>query len=252
LKVEALFADYDGTIAPLGVPRDESRILQEVEAQLRYLSKRIPVCIITSKDFDFIHPRSEFATGWACVSGLDLRLADGRRWTENNLKDLSKVLRLAESKEIEGASIELKKGPGDELLGMAIDWTTVPNASESMVESLTWISGEGVAVLHDRASTFVDFYAAPPDKGKALKDLKRLLGVEGNTMFIGDSPADNGAFQQASVGVGVSHGQALEELQCGFVVEQVRLGEFLRSLADRRMDFAPDMAGLRPQGREGP
>jgi trehalose-6-phosphatase len=248
LKVGAFFADYDGTIAPLGVPRDESRILEGVEAQLRKFSRQIPVCIITSKDFDFTYPRSGFAAGWACVSGLDVRLSDGRSWTEKNLRDLSKVLRLAETKESEGASIELKRGPGGELLGVAIDWTEVPETSRSMVESLGRISGEGVTVVHDSASTFADFYAARPDKGRALKELKRLLGVEGNTMFIGDAPADNSAFQEADIAVGVSHGQALGELRCGFVIEQARLEEFLRSMSDGGMEFTPSLPGLWPKG----
>jgi hypothetical protein len=248
LKVEGFFSDYDGTIAPLGVPRDVSRIFKGVEVQLRESVRQVPVCIITSKDFDFIYPRSGFAAGWACVSGLDVRLADGRRWTEKNLVDLSKVLRFAKTKESEGASIELKRGPEGELLGVAVDWTEVPETSELMVDSLRTTSREGVTVVYDGASTFADFYAAPPDKGRALKELKRLLDVKGNTMFIGDSPADNSAFQEANIAVGVSHGQALDDLRCGFVVEQARLEEFLRSLCDSGMEFTPSLAGLRPKG----
>jgi hypothetical protein len=248
LKVEAFFADYDGTIAPLGVPRDESKIFEGVEVQLRKICQRVPVCIITSKDFDFVYPRSRFAAGWACVSGLDVRLADGRRWTEKNLMDLGRMLRIAKSKEGEGASIELKRGPEGELLGLAIDWTNVPEASESMLEIVRTIWGKGFPVSYDGASTFADFYAAPSDKGRALKVLKRLLGVKGNVMFIGDAPADNSAFLQAEIAVGVFHGQELDKLRCGFVVEQARLEEFLRSLSDRGMEFTPSLPGLRRKG----
>lgn len=253
MKLDAFFSNYDGTIAPLGVPRNKSKIFEEgVEDRLRKICRQVPLCIITSKGFDFIYPRTSFAEGWACVSGLDIRLADGRRSGEKSLIDLTRLLELAKSMEREGALTELKRGPAGELLGLAIDWTEVPELGESMVENLTRMSGEGFTSTYAEGSTFADFYAAPPDKGRALKQLKGLLGVRGNVMFIGDTPADNGAFQQAEVAVGASHGQALEELRCGFVVEQARLEEFLQSLSDYGMEFSPSLPGVRQKGVEAP
>jgi len=179
------------------------------------------------------------------VSGLDIRLSDGRSLGEKKLIELTKPLELAKSMEKEGALTELKRGPAGEVLGLTIDWTGVPMLGESMVENLTRMSDEGFTASYDETSTFADFYAAPPDKGRALNELKRLLGVKGNTMFIGDAPADNSAFQQAEVAVGVSYGQALDGLRCGFMVEQARLGVFLRSLSERRMEFMPSLPGVR-------
>ncbi|HEV2226435.1 MAG TPA: hypothetical protein VGR56_06485 [Nitrososphaerales archaeon] len=245
MKVDALFSDYDGTIAPLGVPRDDSEILGGVEVQLRRICRQVPVCIITSKDFDFVGPRTSFAAGWACVSGLDVRLADGRRFGRGNLIELSGPLELAKSMEKEGAQTEFKRGPAGELLGLTIDWTVAPELGKSMVGNLMKMSDEGFIASYDRASTFADFYAAPPDKGRALNELKRLLGVRGNTMFIGDAPADNDAFQRADVGVGVSHGQSIDGLGCGFIVEQTKLDGFLRSLSDHGMEFSPSLPGVR-------
>jgi hypothetical protein len=245
LKVDALFSDYDGTIAPLGVPRDNSKIFDGVEVQLRKICRQVPLCIITSKDFDFVYPRTSFAAGWACVSGLDIRLADGRRSGEKRLTELTKPLELAKSMEREGALTELKLGQAGELLGLAIDWTKVPELRKTIVESLREMADEDISISYAEASTFADFYAAPPNKGEALNELKRLLRVKGNVMFIGDAPADNGAFQQAEVGVGVSHGQALDELRCGFMVEQARLEEFLQSLSDGRMEFSASLPGVR-------
>jgi hypothetical protein len=245
LKVDAIFTDYDGTIAPLGVPREESRIFEGIEVQLRKICRQVPFCIITSKDFDFVHQRSSFATGWACVSGLDIRLSNGRRFAEEKRFDLSKPLELAKSMEVEGTLTELKRGPAGELLGLTIDWTRVPALGPRIVERLRKMPVEGFILDYDDASTFADFYSAPPDKGSALNKLKGLLGVEGNTMFIGDAPADNSAFRKAEVAVGVSHGQTLAELKCGFMVDQARLEEFLRSLSDRRMDFMASLPGVR-------
>jgi hydroxymethylpyrimidine pyrophosphatase-like HAD family hydrolase len=160
------------------------------------------------------------------------------------LVELTRPLELAESMERKGALTELKRGPKGELIGLAIDWTEVPKLREPIVENLRRMSGEGSFVAYDERSTFVDFYAAHPDKGRALKQLKGLLGVKGNVMFIGDGPADNDAFQQAEVAVGVSRGQALDDLLCRFVVEQARLEEFLRSLSDCRMEFTASLPGV--------
>ncbi|HEY6282312.1 MAG TPA: hypothetical protein VIW22_00120 [Nitrososphaerales archaeon] len=248
MKVDAFFSDYDGTIAPLGVPRAESKIFEGVEVQLKKIGRQVPLCIVTSKDFDFVYPRCNFAAGWACVSGLDIKLADGRRFAERRLADLTKPLEFAKSMESEGALTELKRGPSGELLGLSIDWTEVPELRDGIVENLRTMSGEGIISTYDGASQFADFYAASPDKGKALKELKRLLGVQGNTMFIGDSPADNRAFKQAEFAIGVFHGQALDELRCEFMVNQARLEEFLQSLSDQRMDFTPGLPGVGPRG----
>ncbi len=250
--MDALFSDYDGTIAPLGVPRDESKIFEGVEVQLRKICRQIPLCIISSKDFDFVHPRTSFAAGWACVSGLDIRLPDGRQCGEKRLIELTKPLELAKSMERLGAQTELKHGPAGELLGLAIDWTGAQALGESVIENLRRLSGEGAFVEFDEGSTFADFYVAPPDKGTALKQLRGLLGFRGNVMFIGDAPADNSAFRQAEVAVGVSHGQALHELRCGFMVEQPRLEGFLQSLSDRRMEFTPSLPGVMQRRVEAP
>ena len=244
MKLDAFFSDYDGTIAPLGVPRDDSKIFENVEVQLRKICRQVPLCILTSKDFDFVYPRTSFAAGWACVSGLDIRLADGRRFGEKRLIDLTRPLELARSMEREGTLTELKRGRAGELLGLAIDWTGVPKLGKTIVESLRGMSNEGISVAYDEASTFADIFAAPPDKGSGLKRLKALLGVKGKVMFIGDAPADNSAFQQAEVAVGVSHGQALEGLRCKFMVEQAKVEGFLQSLSDGRMEFTPRLPGV--------
>ncbi len=237
--------DYDGTVAPLGVPRDESRIFKSVEGQLRKISEKIPVCVVTAKAFDFVYPRSRFAAGWACVSGLDVRLADGRRVTRKKLASLEPALRLANSSSVLGTYTELKRGPSGELLAVAIDWSGVPELGASIVRKLKSFSGSGFVVSHYRGSTFADFYGAPPDKGTATKLLKSLLSVKGVVMFIGDSPLDNTAFQRAGISVGVTHGQPADALRCNYLVEQPRLAEFLRSLSDRGMDFSPSIPSVR-------
>lgn len=47
---------------------------------------------MTAKDFDFVYPRSRFAAGWACVSGLDIRMSGGKKFTTRPLKRLKDAL----------------------------------------------------------------------------------------------------------------------------------------------------------------
>jgi hypothetical protein len=244
-RVGAVLVDYDGTIAPLGVPRTESRIFRSVEAELRTIAGSAAVCIVTAKDFGFIHHRSRFATGWACASGLDIRFADGRVIAEKGLADLKEALNLALAAEKLGTYTELKRGPDRELLAVTIDWTGAPEAGAFVVRRLKPLAEGGLFVAHERGTTYADVYAARPDKGRASRLITKMLAVQGYVMFIGDSSLDNSAFQAADIAVGVAHGQPMERLTCEFIVEQARLAEFLRSLSGRGMDFSPTMAAVR-------
>jgi hypothetical protein len=249
LRVGALLVDYDGTIAPLGVPRNESRILRHVDTELRRIVKLVPVCVVTAKDFEFVYPKSSFATAWACVSGLDVRLADGRRSTRKRLRNLDQAVRVAELGEKKGTITELKRGPSGELLAVAIDWSGVPELGPSLLQSLRQLANAGFIVSHESLTTFADIFAAQPDKGRATRLLCNLLQVENKSMFIGDSALDNSAFQEADIGIGVDHGQPTDGLTSDFVVDQAKLAGFLRTLNDHGMDFAASLPGLRKRER---
>ena len=250
MKVEALFLDYDGTIAPMGVPRSESRVLRSVGRELRRIVRETPVCVVTAKDFDFTHGRCGFATGWACAAGLDIRLADGRTLRPPRLRSLDEALEVAKSAQRRGTFTELKLGPAGELLGVTIDWSRAQGCGAYVEGELKPLVRKGYSVAYDGESTFADVYAAPPDKGKALKALKRVLEVKSDAMFIGDSVLDNSAFLEAEMAIGVDHGQPLSGLRCDYIVEQRRLAAFLRSLRGRGMEFTPRVPWLRPQEEE--
>ncbi len=234
-----MFLDYDGTVAPIGVPRSVSKVNPGVERELRKIARRIPVCMVSAKEYDFIRPRCGFAVGWACSSGLDIRMADGRGLSARRLKPLEGAIKLAKEEERRGTITELKRGPRGELLGVTIDWGGVPELGPAILQNLGALSKGRAFVAYDGSSTFVDVYAARPDKGRATRVLKRLLEVKSDVMFIGDSAVDNNAFQAAEMAIGVDHGQPMSELRCEHIVDQNRLAAFLRSLYDRGMEFTP-------------
>ena len=75
-RVNVLLSDYDGTLCPTASVRGDSNvgggtIPQELEQLLFCISKRIPICIISSKDFAFLHKRTRFADILSCVLGIE-------------------------------------------------------------------------------------------------------------------------------------------------------------------------------------
>jgi hypothetical protein len=75
-QVSALLSDYDGTLCPTtAVTGDGSScggtIPYELEQTLVCISQHKPLCLISSKDFAFLHERSRFASILSCVLGIE-------------------------------------------------------------------------------------------------------------------------------------------------------------------------------------
>ena len=60
--VAAILSDFDGTLCPTSSIKfnsDSDFIPRPIEDILSEISLSIPICIITSKDFDFIYPKTK-------------------------------------------------------------------------------------------------------------------------------------------------------------------------------------------------
>jgi hypothetical protein len=63
MRIDAILSDYDGTLCPTSSLRSQdnsntsSRIRERLETMLWNISEKIDVCIVSSKDFGFLHPR---------------------------------------------------------------------------------------------------------------------------------------------------------------------------------------------------
>ena len=55
MQISAILSDYDGTLCPTASIRtkEQSAMPEELENILWDISEKIPVCIVSSKDFDF-------------------------------------------------------------------------------------------------------------------------------------------------------------------------------------------------------
>jgi hypothetical protein len=245
LKISAIFADYDGTLAPEDVSLESSRVPKEIEEPLVRLGTSMPIAMVTSKDFGFIRPRTGFASAWACVFGLEIALSDGRAFlTERVSRRLLDGLTYAKRYERQGLALEEKRSTTGELLGFSMDWRRGTTPSSQFIKTVAAeLTKTGLTVIHDPGRPYLDVFGARPNKGRAVMELKRLLKVTGNIMFMGDSAADNPGFEEAEVAICVEHGQSLENLACGFVVRHRDLGGFFQSLADD--DLSLDLRALR-------
>jgi len=231
LKISAIFSDYDGTLAPEDVSREASRVPKDVRDALLRLSSSVPIAIVTSKDIDFIRPRTAFARAWSCVSGLETVLSDGRVFV-TPAKDLSEALQYVQRHDNSGLTLELKRSTTGDVLGFSLDWRKAAPLGEYVMKTMEALTRMGLTVVYDPTRPYVDFFGAKPDKGRAVRELKKLLGVSGNVLFMGNSITDNPAFEEADVAICVAHGEQIKELKCGFTLRQDELGGFLRSLAD--------------------
>jgi hydroxymethylpyrimidine pyrophosphatase-like HAD family hydrolase len=84
MQISAILSDYDGTLCSTASIRNQNggslsksnnssnKIPEELEKALCKISKRIPVCIVSSKDFIFLHETTgRFAKVLSCILGIE-------------------------------------------------------------------------------------------------------------------------------------------------------------------------------------
>ena len=71
-RISAIFSDYDGTLSPTDTLRSKTySIPEQLEVVLWEISQSIPVGIISSKDYHFLHPWTGFARILSCILGVE-------------------------------------------------------------------------------------------------------------------------------------------------------------------------------------
>ena len=71
MKISAIISDYDGTLCPTSAFYSNNFIPQDLYNILYDISTYIPICIISSKDFNFIGPNVNFAKIISCIMGVE-------------------------------------------------------------------------------------------------------------------------------------------------------------------------------------
>lgn len=72
MKITAIVSDYDGTLCPTdSTTGSKCKIPEDLETVLWSISKVIPVCILSSKDFRFLNSKVGFSSIVTCLNGAE-------------------------------------------------------------------------------------------------------------------------------------------------------------------------------------
>jgi HAD superfamily hydrolase (TIGR01484 family) len=251
LKISAIFSDYDGTLSQLESRREDAVLSPMIRRLLSKASKKITFGIITTKDLSFIRDRVPFAHGISASCGLEMqvgekivlddRVREPNQVLEKTYQDILKKILQARDNLV----IERKESEDEHLIAFCIDWRMARNWDEARklaAPLLTFCRTQGLYVVESEVSPFANVFPTKVDKGEAFERLKEALGVAGAIMYLGDSEADDAAFQRADISVGVKHRRIMPKLQCKYRVEFFELENLLTELIDSDFDFKESMA----------
>lgn len=94
IRISALISDYDGTLCPtVSVKSKDNQIPQDLQNVLWQISEKVPVCIISSKDFGFLRDKVQFAKIVACILGIEIfHVFQGPRQNQNLPENSTKII----------------------------------------------------------------------------------------------------------------------------------------------------------------
>jgi len=245
-EVKAVFLDYDGTVAPLEVPRSESAVSPRNAQVLHKISQRIPVAIVTTKDLPFVMERTPFAHAWSGLGGLETKVHGAvirAPCLGNPASYVMTALRHVKSVCADGLVVEEKRDSEGVVVAFSVDWRQALNsreAEEMALDIIAYCRTLPLFTVRNDGQPFFDVFPCPIDKGEAVTRLKRKLGLHDGVLYMGDSSVDNSAFRAADVAVGVVHEETPDDLACDCLVRFEDVASFLECLVGNGLRFSLD------------
>ena len=87
MKITAIVSDYDGTLCPTDSTNgSKGRIPEDLETVLWSISKVVPVCILSSKDFKFLDGKVGFSSVVTCLNGAEYFVCKNTNGQSNTTK----------------------------------------------------------------------------------------------------------------------------------------------------------------------
>ena len=247
-RIKSLFLDYDGTIGPLNVPREESRVPDKTLSTLEKISRLIPIVIISTKDLPFLVPRTPFAHAWCGIAGIETMIGNKVEqppFLEDALERVTSAFEYAKSTAKDAdVFLEEKHDSLGRTVAFCVDWRCAKDLETAKLQA-SLIENRCIElrldVLNYARQPFFDVYPIPVDKGGAVKDVRGKLGLEDGTLYMGDSEIDNPAFRACNVSLGVINEETnRQNLACEFFVTSGEVESFLTMLLENHLFFDPN------------
>jgi len=280
LQISAILSDYDGTLCSTSNAKDfkSNKIPVELDDTLSEISKDIPVCVVSTKDYGFLCDKTRFARIVSCIMGIETIVLDRQVGNDDarvknasnphfdahlipditSLTDNSKLLTLGKeiAHNFNDVAVDYKYTSNERILaGITIDYRHLedwpsyktkvePLLYERIQQTKSQLSSPGSELYIETYSThpFLDIYGIKCDKGGAFDTVLKLLDMDrskNRIMYLGDSENDNAAFVKADVSIGVHSDERLRaRLNCQYNVDFDRLSLFLRRLSHNNFEFS--------------
>ncbi|MDQ3851583.1 MAG: HAD hydrolase family protein [Thermoproteota archaeon] len=275
-RVHAILTDYDGTLVSTADAKNlETNIVpSKLEEILEKVCSEIPVCVISTKDFEFLKNKAAFARVLSCMMGIETLVLRNHHGSPRTIEkrllyaDLQ-VLQL-KSKPLEAIAEEVgsceefssmlieRKHTSDGILaGLTIDWRHLSDDWSYYRRGITHFVSSMVANLKKppvpvdiyiqkySEHPFVDIYSIECNKGVAfdtvISELPYASAHGKGTLYLGDSENDNPAFRKAGISIGIrSDARVNPKLDCSYFLDYEQLSSFLMKLRNNDYLFNDD------------
>jgi HAD superfamily hydrolase (TIGR01484 family) len=215
VQVGTIFSDYDGTLCPTTLVRGGNSygvgtIPHGLEQILFRISDHLPISIVSSKDYEFLHDRARFARILSCVLGLETinhnphfndaenknlgcvryqHLLTDSRSLQHNSKLLHNILETLQTQNYTEIMIEEKYTSDKEILiGITIDyrhlenWQSFKENTEPVIRDMIQksVNANLIPNLSFKDRPFIQLYSSHPfldvyglecDKGLAFDNV---------------------------------------------------------------------------------